>query len=75
MPKLVKLYIVNVAYGFGLSVVFLGLLLWADVAVPPDGMSLTFYTRFGDMYGLACAVATVLWLATAMWKRKKNRIF
>ena len=32
MPKLVKLYIVNVAYGFGLSVVFLGLLLWADVA-------------------------------------------
>jgi TRAP-type C4-dicarboxylate transport system permease small subunit len=32
MPKLVKLYIVNVAYGFGLSVVFLGLLLWMDVA-------------------------------------------
>ena len=32
MPKLIKLYIVNVAYGFGLSVVFLGLLLWADVA-------------------------------------------
>ena len=42
--------------------------LWADVAVPPDEMSLTFYTRFGDMYGLACAVATVLWLATAMWR-------
>ena len=49
--------------------------LWADVAVPPDGMSLTFYTRFGDMYGIACAVATVLWLATAMWKRKKQKIF
>ena len=32
MPKLIKLYIVNVAYGFGLSVVFLGLLLWQDVA-------------------------------------------
>ncbi len=45
--------------------------LWADVAVPPDGMSLTFYTRFGDMYGIACAVATALWLATAGWKRRK----
>lgn len=32
MPKLIKLYIVNVAYGFALSVVFLGLLLWQDVA-------------------------------------------
>lgn len=32
MPKLVKLYIVNVAWGFVLSVVFLGLLLWQDVA-------------------------------------------
>ena len=32
MPKLIKLYIVSVAYGFGLSVVFLGLLLWQDIA-------------------------------------------
>jgi uncharacterized membrane protein YedE/YeeE len=32
MPKLIKLYIVNVAYGFLLSAAFLGLLLWADVA-------------------------------------------
>jgi hypothetical protein len=32
MPKLIKLYIVNVAVGFALSVVFLGLLLWQDVA-------------------------------------------
>ena len=32
MPKLIKLYIVNVAYGFALSAVFLALLLWADVA-------------------------------------------
>ncbi len=32
MPKLIKLYIVNVAIGFALSVVFLGLLLWQDVA-------------------------------------------
>ena len=49
--------------------------LWANVKVPPDGMSLTFYTRFGDMYGIACAAATVLWLAAAMWKRKKQKIF
>lgn len=32
MPKLIKLYIVNVAYGFGLSALFLGALLWFDVA-------------------------------------------
>ena len=46
--------------------------LWADVAVPPDGMSLTFYSRFGDMVGIACAVATVLWLARVLWKRRKR---
>ena len=46
--------------------------LWADVPVPPDGAPLTFYARFGDMYGIACAVATVLWLATATWKRRKR---
>jgi apolipoprotein N-acyltransferase len=48
--------------------------LWADVAVPPDGAPLTFYARFGDMYGIACAAATVLWLAAARWKRKKLRV-
>jgi hypothetical protein len=32
MPKLVRLYMVNVAIGFGLSAVFVGLLLWLDVA-------------------------------------------
>lgn len=32
MPKLIKLYIVNVAIGFALSVAFFGLLLWQDVA-------------------------------------------
>ena len=31
MPKLIKLYIVNVAIGFGLSAVFVGLLLWFNV--------------------------------------------
>lgn len=46
--------------------------LWADVAAPPDGMSLTFYARFGDMYGIACAVATAWWLAAAGWKRRKQ---
>lgn len=31
MPKLVRLYIVNVAIGFGLSAVFLGALLGLDI--------------------------------------------
>jgi apolipoprotein N-acyltransferase len=46
--------------------------LWADVAVPADGAPLTFYARFGDMYGIACAVATILWLARAVWMRRKT---
>ena len=32
MPKLVRLYIVNVLIGFALAVVFVGLLIWQDVA-------------------------------------------
>lgn len=32
MPKLVRLYIVNVAIGFALAVVFVAMLVWADVA-------------------------------------------
>lgn len=32
MPKLIALYIRSVAIGFGLSLVFLGVLLWQDVA-------------------------------------------
>ncbi|SEO20425.1 hypothetical protein SAMN04490248_102238 [Salinihabitans flavidus] len=32
MPRLVKLYIQQVLVGFGLSAVFVGLLLWLDVA-------------------------------------------
>lgn len=32
MPKLVRLYIQSVALGFGLAAVFVGLLLWLDVA-------------------------------------------
>lgn len=46
--------------------------LWADVAAPPDGASLTFHARFGHMYGIACAAATVLWLAAAVGKRRKS---
>ena len=32
MPKLIRLYIVNVAIGFGIAAVFVGLLLWFDIA-------------------------------------------
>ncbi|TGD62683.1 hypothetical protein EYC08_15400 [Tabrizicola sp. WMC-M-20] len=32
MPKLIRLYIVNVAIGFGLSVAFVTGLVWLDVA-------------------------------------------
>ena len=46
--------------------------LWADVPVPADAAPLTFYARYGDIYGIACAVATVLWLATAVGKRRKQ---
>jgi hypothetical protein len=32
MPKLIRLYIQSIAIGFALSVVFLGALVWMDVA-------------------------------------------
>ncbi len=32
MPKLIRLYIASVAIGFALSAVFLGLLVWLDIA-------------------------------------------
>ena len=32
MPKLIAMYIVNVAIGFGLAGVFVGMLLWFDIA-------------------------------------------
>ena len=32
MPKLIRLYIVNVAIGFGISVAFVAGLVWLDVA-------------------------------------------
>ena len=42
------------------------------VFAPPDGMRLTFYTRFGDIGGVPCAAATALWLA-AGWLRARRR--
>ena len=32
MPKLIRLYIVNVAIGFGIAALFVGGLVWLDVA-------------------------------------------
>ena len=32
MPKLIRLYIINVAIGFGLAAVFVGMLLWFNIA-------------------------------------------
>ena len=32
MPKLIRLYIVNVLIGFGLAAVFVGMLLWFNIA-------------------------------------------
>ena len=42
------------------------------VFAPPDGMRLTFYTRFGDIGGVPCAAATALWLA-AGWLQGRRR--
>ncbi|KEP71424.1 hypothetical protein DL1_07510 [Thioclava dalianensis] len=32
MPELVRLYVKNIAFGFGLALAFVGLLLWFNVA-------------------------------------------
>lgn len=32
MPKLIRLYIVNVAIGFAIAAAFVGMLLWFDIA-------------------------------------------
>lgn len=36
--------------------------LQGEADVPPDGMPLTFHTRFGDIVGVVCAMVTALWL-------------
>ena len=46
--------------------------LRATVLAPPDGMRLTFYTRFGNIGGVPCAAATALWLA-AGWLQGRRR--
>jgi len=46
--------------------------LWADVPVPSDAAPLTFYARFGDMYGIACAAATTLWLVVALRRGRRE---
>ena len=47
--------------------------LWATVPVPADAAPLTFYARYGDIYGVACAAATVLWLAAALRKPRTTQ--
>lgn len=47
--------------------------LWADVPVPADAAPLTFYARYGDIYGIACAAATVLWPLAALRNRRKTK--
>ncbi len=32
MPKLIRMYIINVAIGFGIAALFVGMLLWFNVA-------------------------------------------
>ncbi len=49
--------------------------LRATVLAPPDGMRLTFYTRFGNIGGVPCAAATALWLLAGWFRnRRKGRI-
>ena len=49
MPKLIRLYIVSVTYGFVLSAIFVALLVWQDVA----GLRhLLFQSELGWVAGL-----------------------
>ena len=55
MPRLIKLYIVNVAIGFGLAALFVGLLLALDLA----GLRhLVLQTEMGWLAGLMLFVST-----------------
>lgn len=53
MPKLIALYIRSVAIGFGLSVAFLGLLLWQDIA----GLR---HLIFGSEMGWVAAIMVIV---------------
>ena len=48
--------------------------LRAAVLAPPDGMRLTFYTRFGDIGGVPCAAATALWLIAGWFRNRRKGI-
>lgn len=55
MPRLIKLYIVNVAIGFGLAALFVGLVLALDLA----GLRhLVLQTEMGWLAGLMLFVST-----------------
>lgn len=41
--------------------------LITTVAGAPNGMSLTFYTRYGDIFGVSCAIVVVAWLVAVSW--------
>ncbi len=48
--------------------------LRATVLAPPDGMRLTFYTRFGNIGGVPCAAATALWLIAGWFRNRRKGI-
>ena len=48
--------------------------LRATVLAPPDGMRLTFYTRFGNIGGVPCAAATALWLLAGWFRNRRKGI-
>lgn len=43
----------------------------SEVKLPADGMPLTFYTRYGDFFGMTAAGFTLLLLATSCWPRRR----
>ncbi len=54
MPKLIRLYITNVAYGFALAVAFVAMLVWADVA---NLRHLVLETEMGWLAGVMMVIA------------------
>lgn len=54
MPKLIRLYITNVAYGFALAVAFVAMLVWADVA---NLRHLVLETEMGWLAGVMMVMA------------------
>lgn len=54
MPKLIRLYIVNVAIGFALALAFVAVLIWADVA---HLRHLVLETEMGWLAGIMIVLA------------------